>query len=414
MVLVEAIRQAFRTLRTEKLRSFLTMFGVLWGTASVVFLVSWGLGVEAMMEAGYSRAGKNLMQAWPGVIGEQFTPASDRRELWFTTADVTAVRKQVRIIDAVAGESRMWSTVVFREKTFSTDVRGVEPAQTELRGVRMAAGRGISRADLDLRRRVAVLGTEARRRLLGARGGIGSWIRIKGQPFQVIGIHAQVGTQLWRDQGEELDAQVWIPLATFFAFGPRYGNDEDIVNTILLRLRDRRDYDDAKREARTIIGRRLRVSATDEEAVRIASSLDQLRKLPLEQTGTVLLLLGATTLLIGGIGILTMMLDSVQERRQEIGVRLAVGGRRRDILGQFFLETFVMTALGGLAGLALGVAGCRVLASFETADLIPLPILRAEIVFIALGVMTGVGIASGIIPAWRAAKVDPSVTLRAE
>jgi putative ABC transport system permease protein len=108
------------------------------------------------------------------------------------------------------------------------------------------------------------------------------------------------------------------------------------------------------------------------------------------------------------------MLDSVQERRQEIGVRLAVGARRRDVLGQFFLETFVITGLGGLLGIGLGLAGCAALASVEAADLIPVPIVRPEIIGIALTVMTVVGFVSGLFPAWRASRVDPSVTLRAE
>lgn len=130
--------------------------------------------------------------------------------------------------------------------------------------------------------------------------------------------------------------------------------------------------------------------------------------------GGLLFTLGATTLMIGGVGILTMMLDAVQERRQEIGVRLAVGARRRDILSQFFLETLVITGLGGLLGIALGLAGCVALTQFAVGDLIPVPLVRWETIAIALGVMTFVGFSSGLFPAWRASRVDPSVTLRAE
>jgi putative ABC transport system permease protein len=412
--LVEAVGEALRTLRTQKLRSALTMFGVVWGTASVVFLVAWGLGVQRMLEAGYGRVGKNLVQAWAGVIGEQFTPAADRRQLWFTLDDVRTLRRRAHLAEMVLGESRLWRVVVYRERALSRDVRGVEPAHVALRGVRVQAGRGIGRVDVDHRRRVAVLGDDARRRLLGPAGGVGSWIRIGGLPFEVVGLLAPVGAQLWQDGPSRIDEQVWIPLTTLFTFGPRYGTDAEVVDAIALRVRDRRQYGALKREVRAILAERLRISAGDEEAIRMASPLDALDKLPLDQMGGLLLTLGITTLVIGGIGVLTMMLDAVHERRQEIGVRLAVGARRRDVLVQFVLETFVITAVGGLAGIALGIAGCQVLAGLQVPELIPLPILRADVALLAVAVMSGVGVVAGSVPAWRAARVDPSLTLRAE
>jgi putative ABC transport system permease protein len=203
-------------------------------------------------------------------------------------------------------------------------------------------------------------------------------------------------------------------LTTLFTFGPRFGPDAEIVDAIALRVRDRRQHAALEREVRAILAERLRIAATDEEAIRMASPLDALDKLPLDQMGGLLLTLGVTTLIIGGIGVLTMMLDAVHERRQEIGVRLAVGARRRDVLVQFFLETFVITAVGGLAGLALGIAGCQALAALRVPELIPVPILRADVAALAIAVMSGVGIVAGSVPAWRAARIDPSLTLRAE
>ncbi len=410
----EAGRQALRTIRTERLRACLTMFGVVWGTASVVFLLSWGLGVQRMLEDGFSRAGKNLVQAWPGKIGEDFSPAVDRRALWFTRAEVDAVRRRSHLAVAVAGESRFWGRVGHGARTLSLDVRGVEPRELELRGATIAAGRPIAPDDVRRRRAVAVLGARARERLLGTAAGIGATIRVRGRPFRVVGVLRRVGTQLWRDNGDELDDQVWIPITALFVLDPRPGKDDDVVDSILMRLRRREDYDALKREVRAILGERLRVAASDIEAVNLASPLDLLRKMPLDQSAGLLLVLGAATLLIGGVGILNMMLDSVQERRQEIGVRLAVGARRSDVLGQFFLETVAITGLGGAIGLALGVGGAFGLASLRTPDLIPVPILRGWIVWLAFGVMAFVGVAAGLVPAWRAARVDPSVTLRAE
>ena len=414
MSFFEAVRAALRTLRAHRLRTLLTLFGFAWGTASVVFLLSWGLGVQKMVEDGFFRIGKNVVQAFAGKIGEDFTPAVDRRAIWFTLEDVEALRRRARLPEVVAGEAMYFGVVAYGQKAFSVDVRGVDHRHAGLRGVRISAGRPLTQADLDHRRRVAVLGDTARRRVLGPEGGIGAWIRIDGRPHEVVGFLAPVGTQLWRDRATELDEQVWVPLTTLLAAGPRYGTDEEIVDTIVMRVGDRRHYEALKSEVRAILSRRLGVSASDEEAILIVSPIDMLRQLPLDQLGGVLFTLGATTLLIGGVGILNMMLDSVQDRRQEIGVRMAVGARRRDILGQFFLETFVITGIGGFLGLSLGVAGCALLAQFEAPDLIPIPILEAEIVWLAIGVMSFVGFASGLIPAWRAARVDPSETLRAE
>jgi putative ABC transport system permease protein len=410
----EALTEAMRTLRGEWLRTFLTMFGVVWGTASVVFLMSWGLGVQRTLESGFSRAGKNLVQARAGQIGENFTPAADRRELWFTRKDVEAVRQRSHLAVAVAAESRLWGPIGHGQTTLSADVRGVESGAMDLRGVALGAGRPIMRSDVRARRRIAVLGERLRRRLLGPAGGVGATIRIRGQSFTVVGILAPVGKQLWRDNGSEIDEQAWIPLTSFFVLDPRAGKDEDVVDSILMRVERRQDYDALKSEVRGVLAERLRIAPSDDEAVHMASPIDLLRKMPLDQTTGVLLILGAATLLIGGVGILTMMLDSVQERRQEIGVRLAVGARRRDIVGQFLLETFAITGMGGLLGLGLGVGGAYVLAHLQMPDLIPVPILRGWIIWLAVGVMTAVGLAAGVVPAWRAARVDPSVTLRAE
>lgn len=414
MHLREAVREALRTLRVSWLRTVLTLFGIVWGTASVVFLLAWGLGVRVMMEESYTRVGRNLVHVMAGSIGEEFSPASDRRLLWFTLDDVKAVRERARLSTLVVPESQFFREVTYRQTATSLNIRGVTPDHVALRGVRVSAGRAINRNDMLHRRRVAVLGTEARERILGPHGGVGSAIRIAGETFEVVGLLGRVGTQLWQDGPSRLDEQVWIPLTTMFTFGPRLGRDAEVVENILLSVRDRSVRKAAEYELRAILAERLRISATDEEAIRIASPLDALEKLPLDQMGSLLFTLGATTLMIGGVGILTMMLDSVQERRQEIGVRLAVGARRRDILGQFFLETFVITALGGLLGILLGLAGCVGLSHLATADLIPAPIVRWETIAVALTVMTLVGFASGLFPAWRASRVDPSVTLRAE
>jgi putative ABC transport system permease protein len=387
---------------------------VVWGTSSVIFLMSWGAGLNVMVEHSFEKIGKNMILAFPGHVGEDFTPAVDRRYLWFTLEDVEAVRKRMRLAEIAVGESELWASVTYRQKMLTMDVKGIEPRQLELRGVPLAAGRGLRNGDLDYRRRVAILGSKARLRLLGSQGGVGSRIRIDGRSFEVIGILERVGTQLWRGGATEIDDQVWIPITTLFAFGPRWGVDEEIVDHVQVRIPHRNLKEQAKRELRAVLAERLRVSPTDTEAIHVVGPLDMLEKLPVNETGGIFLLISLTTLLIGGIGVLNLMLESVQERRQEIGVRMAVGARRREVISQFLVETLVITGLGGGTGIALGVALSWGLSRLETPDLIPLPILQGWSVALATGVLALVGVLAGVLPAWRASHVDPALTLRAE
>ena len=185
---------------------------------------------------------------------------------------------------------------------------------------------------------------------------------------------------------------------------------------------ERRLLDATYDEVRRILAGRLGVPADDREAVPIFSPVSMLRKIPIDQQNAVNFLIAATTILIGGIGVLSMMLDSVRERRTEIGVRLAVGARRSDVLLQFFLETACLVGLGGALGVALGVACSRLLASPVLRagippalnDLLPVPELRVATLVAAVSILAATGILAALVPAWRAARVDPAVTLRAE
>jgi putative ABC transport system permease protein len=408
---LEAMRQALRQLRAHRTRSLLTVFGIVWGTASVIVLVAWGQGVRQMLEIGFFKAGKNMGEVWAGTLSDDYTAAVDRRYLWYTMEDLEALRRNARLPLLVAGEAEQFLPVAYRQRGLSIDVRGVEPAGIEIRGVPLAVGRNITHSDVDHRRRVIVLGNSTRKNLLGADGGIGSWVRVGGKPFRVIGILEHVGTQLNRD-GMLIDDQAWIPISTLQANWPRWWTDEYVVNKILYQMVDRHALEETEVEVRAILADRLGVPHDDDQAVGIHRALKVLKKIPVDEMEALLFILATATLVIGGIGILSMMLDSVYERRSEIGVRLAIGARRRDIVAQFFLETLTVTGLGGLAGVGLGVGTCLSMASLDVTDLVPVPVLQIEVIVLAVGVMSFVGLAAGVVPAWQASRVDPALTLR--
>jgi len=413
MILGEAVRQAIATLRAQPLRTFLTMFGVFWGTASVVFLLAWGRGLQDMVEAGLTRVGQNLAMVWAGRIGEDFTPAADRRELWLTREDGEHVARSAHLAGPVGTEAAEWWVVSRGAYSALEDVWGVEAVSFSLRGVEVAAGRPLLRRDVALRRRVAVLGADARERILGPGGGVGARISIRGRSYEVVGILERVGTQLWRERSE-LDDQIWIPLSTLLAERAPTAAGEPAVDFLIFRFPGRGQYEAASREVRHLLARRLRVAPEDEEALYVVSPEDALAQIPLEEMQGVFLILAVATLGIGGVGVMNLMIDAVHDRRAEIGVRLAVGARRREVVAQFFLETVAATGVGGLLGVAFGVAGSLAMGAFEVPDLIPVPELRPDIVAVALAVMGGVGAAAGVVPAWRAARVDPAEILRAE
>lgn len=413
MLLREPIRQALRTLRAHKVHALLTLFGFVWGTAAVIFLMGWGDGLTAMLERGFAKTGRNMGMLFAYRIGEDFTPAADRRYLWFTTEDVEVARRRAKLAEVVAGESQRFGIGAYGQTALSIDIRGVEPETMEIRGVPLAAGRGITRTDLEHRRRVCLLGDRLRRKLLGARGGLGGRVRIDGVPFEVVGVLEHVGLQLSRD-GMEIDDQVWLPLSSFQLAWPEWWTDDPVVRKVLYRVSDRHHFEVARDELRALLADRLGVPRSDGEAVSGWSPLEMLNKIPLDETRGLMIIIAVTTLVIGGVGILNMMLDSVHERRQEIGIRLALGARRRDVLLQFFLETFAITSLGGFVGVLLGVSSCWLLASFEVPDVVPVPILSGGIIAVAIGVMSLVGLISGLVPAWSATQVDPAETLRME
>jgi putative ABC transport system permease protein len=418
IALRESLREALRLLRAQPLRTALTLFGLVWGTAAVIFLVSWGRGLQTMMELAFARAGKNMVFIVADKVKEDFSPAADRRFLWFIAEDVAALRRRAHTIDLVAGETSLFRVSSFGGRSASLNIRGVEPENFVIRGVQLGEGRAISRADGTLRRRVVVLGHTAQRRL-GAR--VGDWVRLGGTPFLVVGTLQRVGTQLARD-GPLIDEQAWVPLATHQVQWHNPFVADDVINVILVRMKDKRLLDATKSEARAILAERLRVSPDDDEAVLMFSPEEVLRTIPLDQQGVLYVMIGGTTLAIGGIGILALMLDAVRERRREIGVRLAVGGRPRDVLVQFFLESTLLFALGGALGVAFGAGGALLLGSDglranlspELRDLVPIPQLSADVILLALAVMAAVAILAGVVPAWRAMKIDPALTLRAD
>ncbi|GGM70447.1 ABC transporter permease [Dactylosporangium sucinum] len=394
MRLAEAWRVAIDALRANRLRSVLTMLGVIIGVAAVVVLVAIGTGTKQKIEQQVEGLGSNLLIVVPGQVNIGSAPSVSRLDL----SDVDAVSKIVGDRSRVAVTVASGETVAAgTADTFAT-INGVIETTPQVFVRHLARGTYLSRSDVDTQRRVAVLGWSVAHALFADRDAVGQQITIAGVRFRVIGVFEQLGQSL----GIDRDNEVHVPITTAQRL---LGTNR--VDGIAIKAPNRDEIDDLG--ARIIAELSRRHPGTEFSAVTQEQILGVLGDILGVLTG-VLAAIAGISLLVGGVGVSNIMLVSVRERTKEIGLRKAVGARPRDIGLQFLLEAVLLTTLGGFAGMALGIT-----ASLIVAALSPVP---AAITWwsltLAFGVSAAVGIVFGVVPAQRAGRLDPVVALRTE
>jgi putative ABC transport system permease protein len=408
--LAAVVGEALASLRAYGSRSASTLAGVTWGTAAIVFLVGWGEGLQQMLETRFETMGRNLGVIELGAPSRPVLAHDHGRIDSFRLEDVRTVARSLPAGARVAAESWRWALAARREHLVTVDVRGIEPSIPSIRGVQLAEGRAIDAADLLRGRRVAMLGQVARERIFG-HGPVGSRrFRLDGRNFEVVGVLAPIGVQL--DSGRSpIDEQVWIPRTTFGLLWGRSGLTDE-ADRILFQSR-RRDQFGAMRDlVIRSLAERLRAAPDDESLLEVESGVEALEQIPIAELRSVLALIALGTLLVAGAGLSTLMLDSVQQRRTEIGLRVALGARRGDVVLQLFAEAMLLTLAGGGCGLAIGLAACAVLAAVDAPAIVPVPIVGPATVLLAVVSLAVAGTASACLPAWRAAQVDPAEALR--
>jgi putative ABC transport system permease protein len=405
MLIGETINVAFGAIRANKMRSFLTMLGIIIGIAAVITMVALGEGAQQQVEARLATLGANVLTVRPGA---QFFGGIDRGENKMTPADAQAlVDAASPAIVAVSPEFQRRQQVSFGRGNGNIQIVGVWPSYFDIQNFSMDTGRMFTEGEERGRRRVAVLGLRSLERLqvADARNAVGQQIYIRGVPFEVIGVLAEKGEQGgWQNP----DESIYIPAATaqFRVFGT------DRIGSIYVQAVNETQMDAAIGVIDRVLRRehRLRPGQPSDFNVRNqASLLETLGETT--QTFTYLLAgIALISLLVGGIGIMNIMLVSVTERTREIGVRKALGARRRDIMLQFLVEALVLCIFGGALGVLIGMGGAEVVqraAQWQT-------VVAPEAVILALGFSAGVGIFFGMWPARRAARLDPITALRYE
>jgi len=402
MLIGETIGVALSAIRANKMRSFLTMLGVIIGIAAVITMVALGEGAQRQVEGQLASLGANVLTVRPG---QQMFGGIDRGENRMTQDDATALITEPRSIRAVSPEMQRRQQVAFEGANANNSVLGVWPAYFEIQNHALARGRLFSVGEERGRRRVAVLGARVGERLnVPTEALLGRTIRIRGIPFEVIGILAEKGEQGWMNP----DETIYVPLSTaqFRLFG------DERVSSILVQATSEDAMDAAVAEIDAKLRRAHRIQPGEPSDFTVRNQTTLLSTLS-EATKTFTMLLAgiaAISLLVGGIGIMNIMLVSVTERTREIGVRKALGARRRDIMLQFLVEALVLCLAGGALGIALGVGAARMTERMLSWSVAVAP----AAVVLAFGFAGAVGVFFGIWPARRAARLDPIIALRYE
>ncbi len=401
--IVESVKMATTTLVANKLRSSLTMLGIIIGNASVIAMVGIGQGAQKLASEQFQSLGPNVLFVVPGSQKTRNTTFEVPKTL--VLEDAKAIATQVPSVKEVAPQINSRQLVTYRNKNTTTLIVGTTPEFLGVRSFDVANGRFISKLDVRRNNQVVALGSELADKLFGNTNPIGQQVRIKNVSFQIVGVMEPKGSFF----GDNQDETAFVPITTIanrlVGQTSPYGLE---VNIISLSAKDQNSTSAARFQVENLLRLRHRITSEDDFTVR---AQDDLLKIVGTITGALTLMLTAIagiSLFVGGIGVMNIMLVSVTERTQEIGLRKAIGAREQDILVQFMIEAVILSAAGGVLGTLIGVGGVLLVGAVTPlqASVSPITIL------LAVSVSGGIGLFFGVVPARRAAKLDPIVALR--
>jgi putative ABC transport system permease protein len=408
--IVPAMRIAFRALRVNKMRSALTMLGIIIGVGAVIAMVAVGSGATERIQEQIASIGSNVIMVLPGSITASGIRLGQGFAVSLTTDDARAIARDCPSVQAVAPSTRGGAQVVFGNNNWATQILGTTPDYLSIREIQMQSGNPFTQQDVDAAAKVALLGQTVVNNLFNGEDPVGQVIRIKQVPFTVAGTLAPKGQS---PGGQDQDDVILVPITTAQKklFGVRQARANSVGN-LMVQAVGPQFIQSAQEEMRTVLRQRhhLQPGQDDDFTIRDLEEVFQAQETSSRVMSILLAAIASVSLIVGGIGIMNIMLVSVTERTREIGLRQAVGAKTKDILTQFLVEAVALSLLGGTVGILLGIVASKLISIFaEWSTLVSPGAILMAFLFSAL-----VGVFFGFYPARKAALLDPIEALRYE
>jgi len=406
----DVLRQLLRDVKGEKLRTFLTVFGIVWGTVAISLMLAFGNGLHKQLIKQTAGLGDRIVIAWPGLTSQTFEGLGKGRRIRIRDEDIAAVRAEVKSLKGISSEYERDTQIEYGTKAMSVDTSGINDAFCSMRNlVSMEGGRCIDAIDVNESRRVAFLGDRLATNLVGGTDpskAVGKTISVNQSPFLIVGVLIK------KDQdsnysGPDRD-KMFVPASTMRALtGAKY------VSNFVFQGESATDTKKVIDDVRAAFAKRLRFDPKDKEALSMWDTTEQFAFFDIFMLAfnSFLGVVGLLTLIVGGIGVSNIMNVVVEERTREIGIKMALGAKQRWILRQFLMETLLVTALGGLIGFVISLGICAVFPKelYEYVGKPEVSPVVALLTAVALGV---VGLVAGYFPARDAARLDPVVAMK--
>jgi putative ABC transport system permease protein len=404
----DTLRQLLRDMRSQKLRTSLTIFGIVWGTVAVTLLGAFGQGLHKQIVKNSAGLGDRIAIAWPGLTSVPFEGLGRGRRIRLREEHIDGVRRETPDVVAISSEYGDTLKLHYGVKTLAVDVSGVHPSFGAMRNlIPQEGGRFINPLDMQGQRRVLFLGDKIAQEIFGKATAVGKTVLFGGSPFLIVGVlqkKVQNSSYNSRDEG-----RAYMAGTTFRALtGAKF------VNNFIYQPVSTSRSKEATESVRAVLARQLRFDPKDKEALSVWDTAEQFQFLDVFFLSFRLFLaiVGCFTLVVGGIGVSNIMNVVVEERTREIGIKMALGARQRWVMRQFLLETILITAIGGAIGFALSFAVCLVFPQFGATEFVGDPEISFPVAALTALVLGVTGLLAGYFPARDASRLDPVVAMK--